>query len=968
MTKPRRSRFLRGAFVVVLCTGAAFLGVGRWEPRWDVALLALLFVLGWIPGALGTLAVSIPYLVTHHDGWNGAAAVAVLIGTAAPVAQVLRAPFPTDQSPRRRATRLVVLAAIAAVSSFPQLAVQHGRWTTASWSREYVHAAIGVLVVATVVWLPRRREGRTGIALPTAVLFSSFLLLLITAGVWSGQDERALRSIADSASFGFLSSVSDELNVIRTKAETSARDQFTPANFRDALQTVVFGHEEITSATLLQLGSDSRVKNLTTSSDYGQGFDDSLASWLRSQPSSVFGSAALDGSLSFVGLHSLPVVNGDLHPQLVYAVGLAERGAFRPDTPTLMITTLSVPLVLSKSLATALGNSDQIATTIFLVNEHDSTPVWTSTTQSAFQGAFPLLDPVPRTDDRTIAATATVTVDTLALDFVVRRGEKFGTPLTTRRLLSLIEILGGLVAFGVLLQLASERSRRDEERQHREALLSAALEGTPGWTAVIDSSDRVLVGNKFPLGAPQGGKLVDAELLQGSDANTEKALRLVSRARQGQADSITITTPSGDDPQSLRIYEVLAHYVSDATKDDLVFVQFIDVTERRELAMRTAQAERMESIGVLAGSLAHDFNNLLFITQGYLQMMERQPAVANDPQLNRFVSKASDAVQRGATIAKSLLAVARSQPMSAVPINMSQFVADLDPLVQQALGDSPSITLSVEIISDHLDVLVDPGRLSSAVLNLVFNARDAMVDGGALTIHVERTMATDTAGDVRDVVAIAVSDTGKGMSPEVAARAYEPFFTTGKVGKGTGLGLAAVYSFAQQSGGWTTIESREGVGTTVSIFLKPAIDPAASGAPGVPLTGARLRALVVDDEESLADLVGAWLAEFGFETRLATSSNEALSIAREFRPHLLVSDSNLGETIDGAELAAQITSDLPTLVTVFMTGFSDRLLALETVGALTLAKPFSKEDLNAALVKVLGAQLAAGSSNAGEPA
>ena len=621
------------------------------------------------------------------------------------------------------------------------------------------------------------------------------------------------------------------------------------------------------------------------------------------------------------------------------------------------------PGALAHDVASGHGHSDEVTTTVYLDNGSSASPLWTVTTQSAFQGTFEILEPVPRTDDRTVAATATVTVDTLALDFVVRRGEKFGTPTTTRRLLSLIEIIGGFAAFGVILQLANDRARRDADRQHREALLAAALEGTPGWTAVIDSEDRVLVGNTFALGASPGGRLLDAPLIRGNESSSDKTMQLIRRARQGHADSTTITMPSPDDPQAMRIYEVMAHFVSDATQDDLVFVQFIDVTERREIAMRTAQAERMESIGVLAGSLAHDFNNLLFITQGYLQMMERQPAVANDPQLNRFVSKASDAVQRGATIAKSLLAVARSQPMAAVPINMNQFVSDLDPLVQQALSDSSSIRLHVDIVGDQLDVVVDPGRLSSAVLNLIFNARDAMPDGGDLTLRIDRRMATDTTGEVHDVVAIAVSDTGKGMSPEVAARAYEPFFTTGKVGKGTGLGLAAVYSFAQQSGGWTTIESREGVGTTVSIFLKPAIDPAAPGSPGAPLVATRLRALVVDDEESLADLVGAWLAEFGFETRLATSSSEALSVAREFRPHLLVSDSNLGETIDGAELAAQISSDLPTLVTVFMTGFSDRLLALETVGALTLAKPFSKEDLNAALVKVLGARLAAGSGH-----
>ena len=935
------------------------MGVDRWSTRWDIAVLCLAFVVGLLPGILCTLSVAIPHVINHHDSLQDLNRLALLVGTAALTAVVLRASFAEDQPPRRRAARLVLLAAIAAVYAALGVVIEHVGFSGQNWAAEYAHAALGILAAATLAWAPRPGQRRTAIALPTVVLFGALALLLVTETVWDSQDERSLRLIAESTSFGFLSSVTDEINVIRTKAATSARDEFTPENFRDAVQTVVFGHEEITSASFVRFDQRSIPHTFTSSSDYGVDFERAVADWVESLPRDAYGAAVTDGSLSFLGLHSFPVANGDLHPQFVYGVGLAQNGAFRPAEPTLMVATMSVPLILSRALATALSASEEVATTLYLLSETRSSPLWTATTQSALQGSFDLLGPVPHSDNRATAATATVTVDTLALDFVVRRGVRFGTPTTTRRLLSLVEILGGFAIFAALLQLANDRSKRDAERLHREALLAAALEGTPGWTAVIDSDDRVLVGNNHPTGAPPGSGLTDSPIWSDSSSNADKVLALVHQARTGQADSVTITTTVGDDDESLRIYEVLAHLISDATQDHLVFIQCIDVTERRELAMRTAQAERMESIGVLAGSLAHDFNNLLFITQGYLQMMERQPAVANDPQLNRFVSKASDAVQRGATIAKSLLAVARSQPMTTVPINMSQFVSDLDPLVHQALSNSPDIHLRTEVLGEDLDVIVDPGRLSSAVLNLVFNARDAMEAGGDLTIHVERVMATDTSGEVHDVVSVSVRDTGKGMSAEVAARAYEPFFTTGKVGKGTGLGLAAVYSFAQQSGGWTTIESREGAGTVVSIFLRPAIEHVAGPSRQALPSGTGLRALVVDDEESLADLVGAWLTELGLETRRATSSAEALEIARDFRPHLLVSDSNLGEEVDGAELAARITADLPTLVTVFMTGFSERLLALETVGALTLAKPFSRDDLHAALTKVLGDRLTA---------
>ena len=274
--------------------------------------------------------------------------------------------------------------------------------------------------------------------------------------------------------------------------------------------------------------------------------------------------------------------------------------------------------------------------------------------------------------------------------------------------------------------------------------------------------------------------------------------------------------------------------------------------------MKLLRAVSYGMIGVLAGGLAHDFNNLLFITLGYLQMLERQPIVANDDQASTFVSRAVEAVERGATVAKSLLSFARSQPLEASAINMHSFLADLRPLVDQAIHGAHDLHLDVQ--GDGLDVVVDPGRPSSGLLNIVFNARDAMDHKGSITIRVTRGEATTSDGVVREMVAITVTDTGKGMSPEVAARAFEPFFTTKQRGQGTGLGLSMAFGYANQIGGHIKIYSEAGQGTTVRMYLpraRDAEDVETDIEPG-PATGGTETVLVVDDApETLALLTDA---------------------------------------------------------------------------------------------------------------
>jgi CheY-like chemotaxis protein len=295
--------------------------------------------------------------------------------------------------------------------------------------------------------------------------------------------------------------------------------------------------------------------------------------------------------------------------------------------------------------------------------------------------------------------------------------------------------------------------------------------------------------------------------------------------------------------------------------------------------------------------------------------------------------------------------VSRSQPLQASAVEVGSFVRDMMPLVRQAVGGQRSVTLEVE--DGRHDVLVDSGQLSSAVLNLVINSRDATDVGGAVVVHVGRQEVGPDGSELTpgQYVVVEVRDDGSGMTPEVGARAFEPFFSTKSTGNGTGLGLTAVYSFASQSGGLATITTEPGHGTAVQMFLPVAAAPVEEhGTTEAPRPRGERRVLVVDDESALAGLVGAWVEETGSAVRVAVSPAEALALAESFEPDVLVTDIRLGDPdMDGVELAARITALLPDVAIVLMTGYSDRMAEAQTVGTRVLAKPFTKDELHLAL-------------------
>jgi len=920
-----------------------------WFPtgfRLDVAVLAVAASFGALPGVIAVVAGGIAVAIRSHDVWRDAAPFLAAVIAAPGLAILGRRPARSNALPSRTAARLLIVLAGAIVLGWLEHVVEsgglHSHEGHVAWTA--LRLLCGALLGIAFMWRPRRNRDASTMFLTTIASLITVALVLITLGFWSRQDEQLLHVTVDATQQGFLFSLADQMNVITNKAETSPLEPFTAERFPLLMQPVVFGHVAIPAAQLVSLDPDG-VHVLATVSSLGGDFESRFDAW-TTQAGPELVTAADSGVVTYLGLASLPQPTGGNDPYLIYGTAL-QPSPGQPEEPVhMLVTAISIPVMVKSASASTLVNSGDAVLSVYSVIDDNPVILWSTAidggaADSALGGSFtPTEAPVDRTDEM---ALATFGVNDTEFTFAAEPGTNFGTPLGFRRLVIALEVVGGLIVVGLMLTNGDNHMRRERERMRREALLAAALEGSPGWTSIIDQSDRVVMANTSELGIGTGGHLSDVPLWSADHETVVSILKLVHSARDGVPSDMQYIWSDPDDPShAMRIFDIEARPLPDPT---LVYLQCVDVTEHRDRAMRTAQSERMEAIGVLAGGLAHDFNNLLFITLGYLQMLERQQLITDDRQSHLYVTRAIEAVERGAVVAKSLLSFARSQPLTAVTVNLGEFMVDLQPLIEQALGSAHQLVL--DTVGEQLEVTVDPGRLSSSLINAIFNSRDAMEGRGVVEIRAERCVAAPVGGEARSVIGISVRDTGRGMSPEVLARVFEPFFTTKQVGSGTGLGLSTLYSFAQQSGGWAAIDSIEGVGTTVTLFLPPATSTTANQP--VRITRRATRALVVDDEVALADLVAGWLDDLGMETRVATTPEAAIATAEAFEPELLISDANLGASIDGLELARILVERDPALLVVFMTGFSERIRALQAAGVATLAKPFSRNDLVASL-------------------
>jgi signal transduction histidine kinase/ActR/RegA family two-component response regulator len=378
--------------------------------------------------------------------------------------------------------------------------------------------------------------------------------------------------------------------------------------------------------------------------------------------------------------------------------------------------------------------------------------------------------------------------------------------------------------------------------------------------------------------------------------------------------------------------------------------------ERRAVQQQLVQAQKMEAVGQLTGGLAHDFNNMLGAVIGNLDLAIEE--VKDRPAVLALLNEALEGALRSAELVKRLLAFSRKQPLNLQTLDLSHTIGKLKPLLCSAMGER--VGLDVVIRDDKLwPVKVDPVQLENTILNLCINARDAMPNGGRLTIEMSNfELESPFAPDYPDLtvgkyVALSITDTGAGMPADVVARVFEPFFTTKEVGKGSGLGLSMVYGYMKQSGGGVKIYSEVGIGTTVSLHFpvgaRGALDLHPASSPLAIPRGSE-RVLVVEDNPQIRKIAMRIVGALGYKVEEAADAEGALGVLQRIPCDLVFSDVVL-PGMNGIALAGEIRRRHPGLPVLLTSGFSSKIAAgdLRALGADFIAKPYRQAALAAAL-------------------
>ncbi len=386
----------------------------------------------------------------------------------------------------------------------------------------------------------------------------------------------------------------------------------------------------------------------------------------------------------------------------------------------------------------------------------------------------------------------------------------------------------------------------------------------------------------------------------------------------------------------------------------------LDVTERRSLEEQLAQARKMESVGQLTGGVAHDFNNLLTVIIGNLDLLSRR--AGHDERTDRQLAAMRYAADRGRSLTRQLLAFSRRQHLSPVTLDVNRLITNFASLLKQAVGDA--VTVELDLAEVQLKADVDAAQLETALLNLAVNARDAMPQGGRLTI---RTRLMDRPSGVRGAAAegvgpwigIEVSDTGFGIPSVALERIFEPFFTTKEVGKGSGLGLSQVYGFVQQSGGLISVDSREGEGSSFRLFLRMSEHELAAAeevAPDVAPSPGQGRLLVVEDDPQVLAVTVQVLRELGYDTITAPHAQAALEkLEAGEEIDLLFSDVVMPGGCNGVELAKRAKAMRPDLKVLLSSGYVGEAAALTAEAFELIDKPYEQATLAARLAQILAA-------------
>ena len=369
-----------------------------------------------------------------------------------------------------------------------------------------------------------------------------------------------------------------------------------------------------------------------------------------------------------------------------------------------------------------------------------------------------------------------------------------------------------------------------------------------------------------------------------------------------------------------------------------------EITERERTQVALVQAQKMEAVGQLTGGIAHDFNNLLNVISGNVELIERY---SSDERVQRMAQTARRSAARGAKLTGQLLAFSRSQSLNLQPVCLAQLMDEVKDLLSAAVG--PDIRLVFGAVPALPPVMADLSQTELAILNLAINARDAMPDGGTLTIDCAQRPVPEGLLPPGEYAVIAVSDSGQGINPEIMSKVFDPFFTTKALGKGTGLGLSQVYGIAQQSGGAARISSRVGAGTTVEIWLPmapPVLAEEVAARAAEPLRAAGpARILVVEDDPGVRQFIVECLEMSGHRVTQAEHGEAGLAQIDSIEPDLMIVDF-LMPGMNGAQLAAQVGLKRPDLPIIIATGYADMQEIERVVGKnAVLRKPFQMREL-----------------------
>jgi PAS domain S-box-containing protein len=514
-----------------------------------------------------------------------------------------------------------------------------------------------------------------------------------------------------------------------------------------------------------------------------------------------------------------------------------------------------------------------------------------------------------------------------------------------------------IVGMYIVVRSASRLEDTQRELGERSRLLQTTLESLQDPIFVIDPQGKVVAWNepfvRFSGWDPVKQTALTRDHLLSDRLPAVRAL-LASLKLDAEVPGRSQTVRASYDG---RDYEVSRGAMTGGG----AVVRFVDITEKLRDEMALRQGQKMEATGQLTGGMAHDFNNILQVIQANLDLMKG--AVNSNPAMLARLHAAAAAADRGARLTQQLLAFARRQPLVPQPTNVARLVTDLADLLRNSLGER--IAMQLRVTDDPWNARIDPGQLENAILNLAINARDAMPEGGTVTVEVANaTLDRRYAALHPDVtpgpyVMVSVDDTGTGMPPEVAAQAFDPFFTTKRDGKGTGLGLSMVYGFVRQSNGHVRIDSAIGQGTSVKLYLPRTLDPVvetpteAAHAP----TGSE-RVLVVEDNDEVRHAVVDMLTGWGYRVVAAENPDVAAAILERDRAFdLLFTDIVMPGSISAIELAALAQRRQPEIAVLLTSGYArDLIPAEDRPDYPMITKPYRGEELMARLRSVLAAR------------